>query len=513
MNISFLRFQPLRIGLLFLVLALCLGGCAVSLQEGMPAEEEVASEERVAAEDVFTDHHVYHNFPCGPADRVWRPLPSNDYLRWTPNGEHIVFTYFKGGRGHPEEVSSLYIVDVHGSRLRLIVDASPAIWNYGMPYGLHADISPDGARIVYTSCEFPKAGEQRDLGDEFTLADFNYEIAVINLDGSGRQRLTENRFLDQFPVWSPDGSRIAFIADFAVDRPLQISRTNTGELYTMAADGSDVQPLEPSGLNDVVLALPLWSPDGEYLAFITRGNESFNLNTIRADGAGERTRIGRVLDTPTRPLQYMPPPVPSWSPDGRYLAFATAAEASDSSTVSTVYTVRPDGSEQHKLLDVRGNVSHVLWSPSGEYIAILAWIWNGRVDSAYYLYVARSDGTELRHHSWGQFLQPWKYLPRISWSPTRSELLVNFDVSYIAFLVQIADGDLHTMILETLPKPVLAAWSPDGERVAFYFTPRTSSRGDKLLWTMARDGTDRRYIVNIDQDGNLALANPPEDGS
>ena len=496
MDISVSRLQPLRIGLLLLVLALGLGGCAVSF-----------------AEDVYSDdHYDLPNYPCGPADVRWRPVPSSDYLSWTPNGEHIVFTFFKGGiKGIRETASALHIVDVHGSRLRLVVDANPVGEYYGMPYGLHADISPDGAGIVYTSCEFPKAGTRRDLGEKRAPADFNYEIAVINLDGSEQQRLTENSFLDQLPVWSPDGSRIAFVADFAIDRPLHHS--NSGALYTMAADGTDVRQLGSPGVRDVAYAPPLWSPNGEYLAFITRGNDSFSLNTIRADGAGERTRIATLFHAPrSSPLASMPPPVPSWSPDGGYLAFATAAEESESSTVSTVYTVRPDGSEQRKLLDVRGNVSHVLWSPSGEYVAILAWIWNGGVDSAYYLYVVRSDGTELGHHSWVQYRQPWNYLPPISWSPTRSELLVNDEARVQAFFVQMDDGDLHTRSLQFVRGSALAAWSPDGERIAF-FTPHTIFRGDNVLWTIARDGTDRRYIVNIDQDGKLVPANPPEDES
>lgn len=522
MDDSVTGFQPLRIGLLLLVLALGLAGCAVTSQERRLAEEGATKEERAGAEDVYTDNHIheYHNFPCGPADKVWAPQPSNDYLSWTPDGEHIVFAYFKEDFGFPEEVSSLYIVDAHGTRLRLVVDAHPLAEYYGMPYGLHADIAPDGARIVYTSCEFPNADRRSDAGSKFRRdaatrfpsAAFNYEIAVINVDGTEQQRLTENTYLDQFPVWSPDGSRIAYIADFTVERPIHISRTNTGALYTMAADGTDIRRLGPPGVRDVALALPLWSPDGEYLAFTTRNNVSLILNTIRADGAGERTRIGRVLDTPTRPLQYMPPPVPSWSPDGELLAFAAAAEENDSSTVSTVYTIRPDGSEQRKLLDVRGNVSHVLWSPSGEYLAILAWIWNDGVDSAYYLYVVRPDGTELGHHSWAQYRQPWNYLPPISWSPTRAELLVNDEARVQAFFIQIDDGELHTRNLQFVRGSALAAWSPDGERIAF-FTPHTIYPGDNVFWTIARDGTDRRDIVNIDEDGKLVPANLPQDGA
>lgn len=520
MDVDTVRLQPLRIGLLLLALALGLAGCAVSSQEGILTEEEATKEERAVAEDVYTDNHVheYHNFPCGPADKVWAPQPSNDYLSWTPNGEHIVFTYINVDMGFAWDSSSLYIVDAHGTRLRLVVDANPVGGIYGMPYGLHADIAPDGARIVYTSCEFPNADRlpdagskfRRDAATRFPSAAFDYEIAIINVDGSAQQRLTENTYLDQFPVWSPDGSRIAYVADFAIQRPLHHS--NSGMLFTVAADGTDVRQLGPFGVRDVAYAPPLWSPDGEYLAFTTRDNESFSLNTIRADGAGERTRIGRVLDTPTLPLQYMPPPVPSWSPDGKLLAFAAAAEESESSTVSTVYTIRPDGSEQRKLLDVRGNVSHALWSPSGEYLAILAWIWHSETDNALYLYVVRADGTELGHHSWEYSQQPWNYLPPISWSPTRAELLVHDDVSFHAFLMQIDDGELHTTSLGSIQHTAIAAWSPDGERIAF-FTPHTSSYGENLLWTIARDGTDRRDIVNIDDDGKLVPANSQKEES
>ena len=501
------RLQPLRIGLLLLAIALGIAGCAVSLEEGKPEGEEATEEEGAAAQDVPTEvnHHDLPNYPCGPADVRWSPAPSTHYLGWTPNGKHIIFSFVEGSRpSFTRTAHSLGIIDVRGSRLRLVVDANPVESYYGMPYGFYADISPDGSRVVYTSCEFPKTGRQGVVGEKREPADYNYEIAVINVDGSDQQRLSQNSLLDHFPVWSPDGSRVASVVDFAINRPTH--RTTTGDLYTVAADGSDVRRLEPPGLRDVAFAPPLWSPNGEYLAFITRSNESFDLNTIRADGTGERVRIGPVLDTQTRPRKDMPPPVPSWSPDGRFLAFAAAAEESDSSTVSTVYAVRPDGSEKQALLYVQGHVSHVLWSPSGEFIAILAWIWNGDTDDAIYLYVARSDGTELGRHIWDEPLEPWIDLPSISWSPTRAELLVNDDGNFHAFLIQVSDGELHTMSLEFVQYPALAAWSPDGERIAVY----SPIAGSNNLWTIARDGADFRLLLLIDYDGNLVPANPPQ---
>ena len=172
--------------LIILLLVLSLAGCAVSLQEGVSEGEEVTREEGAAAEDSYADDNHTHelsNYPCGPAYPRWWPEPSTDHLSWTPNGEHIVFSFFTNVPSRSVTTHALHIVDVHGSRLRLVVDASTVGQYYGMPYGLYADISPDGDRIVYTSCEFPKAGRQRNAGEKRAPADYNYEIAVINLDG------------------------------------------------------------------------------------------------------------------------------------------------------------------------------------------------------------------------------------------------------------------------------------------------------------------------------------------
>ena len=102
----------------------------------------------------------------------------------------------------------------------------------GLPllYGFHADMSPDGRRVVYSTCEFP----ERDVRYAVDREDYHYDIAVINLDGTEQQRLTENTYLDHYPVWSPDGSRIAFIAN----PPRKDYFYEEGaRLYTMATNG------------------------------------------------------------------------------------------------------------------------------------------------------------------------------------------------------------------------------------------------------------------------------------
>ena len=91
---------------------------------------------------------------CGPASLPPLKEPVTPVLKWTPDGSKILFN--KG--------SSLYIVASDGSSLLEVADTTlsdnPKLKDTaGVNAGLHADISPDGSRIVYTSCEY--ATEER----------------------------------------------------------------------------------------------------------------------------------------------------------------------------------------------------------------------------------------------------------------------------------------------------------------------------------------------------------------
>ena len=258
------------------------------------------------------------------------------------------------------------------------------------------------------------------------------------------------------------------------------------------------------------------------MAFLLLERDEYSLNTVRADGTEGRTSLGRLTDLPTYSLPLLPP-VPSWSPNGDLLAFATVTENEESVTESTIYTARPDGTET-ALLVIPGNVSHVLWSPTGEYLAMVSWVWKGFLDSAVSVYFANADGTLVGRIPLARPLEPW-HLPRVSWSPTRPELLVVDVGSNHVFLFQLEGDTLSKLDLLTsffyhpnvgrYDADVHAAWSPDGERIALHvwdYTIRRSDEGEPFhLFTLARDGTDRRDLVTLDDDGNLVPASSPED--
>ena len=78
------------------------------------------------------------------------------------------------------------------------------------------------------------------------------EIYVMNADGSGLTRLTNNSAHDYEPAWSPDGAKITFYSD----------RDGNYDIYVI--DGSGLANLTNNSSKD---RYPAWSPDGAKIAF------------------------------------------------------------------------------------------------------------------------------------------------------------------------------------------------------------------------------------------------------
>jgi TolB protein len=221
----------------------------------------------------------------------------------------LLFTSDRSGKSH------IYRIEPDGSGL---VDLTPGT------QALSGDWSPDRSRVVFARPE-----------------DGTSEVYVMDADGSNSVRLAAG----SSPVWSPDGSRIAFIS--------------LEGLTIMNADGTDPRVR-------TVGKEPAWSPDGARLAFsrvrcVTDicGGDLFVIN---ADGSGERQLVqGSPFDTADEP---------AWSPDGSRIVF-TRRCCFLGGEANGLYTIEPDASQftPPTLLHQGHVVGRPVWAPDGSRIA------------------------------------------------------------------------------------------------------------------------------------------------
>src|SRR5919205_885842 len=142
---------------------------------------------------------------------------------------------------------------------------------------------------------------QSDRGGDFS------DIYVVDADGKHETRLTTDPADESNPVWSPDGSQIAFVTN----------RRGAYEVFLMNADGSNQRPLRETPVETVEVA---WSPDGKMLSYATRGGlREGDVFPVRAGapGGGDSTAPPVNLTATFAGLATDP----SWSPDSTHVVF------------------------------------------------------------------------------------------------------------------------------------------------------------------------------------------------
>ena len=181
--------------------------------------------------------------------------------------------------------------------------------------------SPDGKKIAFRHRDNPDDG-------------FSTEIYVMNPDGSGQTRLTNNSANDEDPSWSPDGKKIAFTSYF---RNVDIG--NDGIYVMNAADGSGVTRLTAGGED------PSWSPDGKKIAFTSfRDAKGGSNNAIYVMNAADGSGVTRLTGTDAYYSS------PSWSPDGKKIAFSSNRDNPEFSDYDQIYVMNAaDGSGVTRL--------------------------------------------------------------------------------------------------------------------------------------------------------------------
>ncbi len=169
------------------------------------------------------------------------------------------------------------------------------------------------------------------------------EIYVINGDGTGLTPVaSEADYSLDGPVWSPDGTRIAYCHSGKRD-----PRGETYTVWVMNADGSGQRKLTTGAMRGYD---PAWSPDGARIALHGGPPQGGSGISVVDAGGGALERVTDVeSDAGT-----------NWAPGQKILFIRGGAD---------VWAVRPDGTGLRRVTD-DGDVSHFALSPDGKTFAV-----------------------------------------------------------------------------------------------------------------------------------------------
>jgi Tol biopolymer transport system component len=296
----------------------------------------------------------------------------------------------------------------------------------------------------------------------------HFELFKIRADRTGLVRLTYDRGDDEAPRWSPDGRRL-------------LALTN-GRLVVRSTDGRLLRRLPAAGFE------PNWSPDGRFVAYLvgrcldpsgTSDDSCADLWVIRADGTGRRRLAAADVDLTVvaRPYAWAPDSRrlvymkaggsgalvvvatrdghkrilggtqrrlstdPSWSPDGRWVAFSRQRGPFQG---SDLYLVAGDGTKLHRIARGR-DISRATWSPDGRHIAYLRAVAPVHGDDRWAVVIAARDGSRPRR------LGVASEDSVLLWSPDSSRVL--WSTFFERLIVAAATGRGHPSLVTTGEAP------------------------------------------------------------
>lgn len=231
----------------------------------------------------------------------------------------------------------------------------------------YPSLSPDGSKVLYAAFREENV----------------YEIYKYDLEDSRADRLTSRLGVLTAPEYSPDGSNIAFTR-WTVS-------SNKHRIMLMEANGAD-----PNNIPGAEGWDPTWSPDGKQILFASDRNGDVQLFAVKDNGKG----LHQVSDLPAIRGRS------DWSVQGQIVTY------SGPSWHRELYIMKADGSEARQLTPTGGNSQGPSFSPDGKWVAFTAYF--DKYDDIHgcEIYIIRTDGTDLRRLTNNDYCD---YQPR--WGP------------------------------------------------------------------------------------------------
>ncbi len=286
--------------------------------------------------------------------------------------------------------AEIYTMNADGSGLKRLTnnpaDDTCPDWSPAPPEG-----GTGGTRLVFVS-------DRDDPNPHKCFPKCNYEIYIMDADGSNQRRLTDTPAAEGHPVWSPappeggtGGRQIAFFSE----------RDGNQEIYVINADGSNPRRLTNDPADDM---RPSWSPGGQQIVFNSTRNGNWDIYVMQADGSEPRP----LTSSPAWEF------FPSWSPGGKQIAFFTC-DPNCRPNRQDIYIMDADGDEQgsrnvRRLTNTPSVVDEdPAWSPDGKQI-----VFQSDRDGNFEIYIMDADGNNprrLTNNRGGDYWPAWQPVP------------------------------------------------------------------------------------------------------
>lgn len=250
----------------------------------------------------------------------------------------------------------------------------------------------------------------------------NWDIYLMNTDGSQQVNLTRHPADEFSPVWSPTGEHILFRAD----------RDGVDDLYLMDADGKNVRKVFRTSARRIE---PAWAPDGSRIAYHT-DTPKWSIKVGIIEIGAEK----QIVSADQRGGN------PSWSPDGNEIAFVTDLGGSRRIRIINLRT-----NEEVTFLPKQSSWMYTpAWGPEGDKIAFSWYKWG---DGRQAIFVANRDGSGLK-----QVVKPTERTTGPAWSPSGDELLYTEEVGGQLQIFKIALNRRAKRQLTRKGDNITAAW-------------------------------------------------------